>query len=306
MKKLALISTFCDKQIKVDLLHNTILKIKEKGLDVLIYTPINLPSYIYELCDYVIKSKENPVLNWPEKAYWRWIYYITNGKKIQMNITTSDHGYACLNQFKKMGIYGLSMNYDIYYPIIYDLDVNDLIYELIDKNFQNSFFPSRRGTDLWVIGLHFASLDSSHLENFVKLIDKKSYLQNLNYDAFDWLHEKVEILDCVIQPEFVDELYTIDNEVNYYNQSLFEDIVFFIQKKENDKIKILFYNFEGYRQITIETENFVKELKVKNFDVVEFEESNFEKFNITMNNQTIDHTEILKKIINNSLDITES
>ena len=40
MKKIALISTFCDNQEKLDLLKKNVIKIKELGVDVMIISPL--------------------------------------------------------------------------------------------------------------------------------------------------------------------------------------------------------------------------------------------------------------------------
>jgi hypothetical protein len=305
MKKLALISTYCDNEEKLRLLQNNITKLKEIELDVLIYTPVKLPSLIYDLCDYVIISKENPVLYWPEKSYWGWRIHYYDGKKIQLNTTYPDHGYACLNQFKKMGIYGLSMEYDIYYPMIYDLEINDTIIELIDKNLINSFFPTKRNDDVWDVGLHFFSLDRNHLHNFTNIITKKSYLENTSWDALIWMESKIKQINCVVEKQHINELYTILDESDNFNNSLFEDVHFFIQINGDDFIKILFYNFDDTKKIKIETESFSKIFEVKNWDLIEFDKKKFEKLIITIDDKTIDHTEILEKITHNSIEITD-
>ena len=54
MKKIALISTFCDNQEKLDLLIKNIKKIKSLGIDVMIISPLKLNDEVIELCDYSI------------------------------------------------------------------------------------------------------------------------------------------------------------------------------------------------------------------------------------------------------------
>ena len=113
MKKIALISTFCDTQEKIELLTKNINKIKDIGVDVMLISPLKLTDEIIELADYTIFSKENPVLNWPEKSYFQWWGGQINGQNITMRTTYPDYGYAGLVQVKRMADFALSMDYEI-------------------------------------------------------------------------------------------------------------------------------------------------------------------------------------------------
>ena len=71
MKKVALISTYCDNQEKIDVLLKNINIVKSYGLDVIVISPIVLPENIQKQCDYFFLTKDNPVLEWPKKAiFW--------------------------------------------------------------------------------------------------------------------------------------------------------------------------------------------------------------------------------------------
>ena len=96
MKKIVLISSFCDNQEKLDLLYDNIKTVKELGLDTLVFTPFSLPENINQLSDYVIISKENPVFDWPKKAYYQWSSITVGNLKINMSRTYPDYGYAGL------------------------------------------------------------------------------------------------------------------------------------------------------------------------------------------------------------------
>ena len=51
MKKIALISTFCDTEEKQNVLKENIIKIKSFGIDVMAISPIQIPHDIISLCD---------------------------------------------------------------------------------------------------------------------------------------------------------------------------------------------------------------------------------------------------------------
>ena len=57
MKKVALISTFCDTEEKLNILEENIIKIKNLGIDVISISPIVIPQHIVNLCDYFFIPK---------------------------------------------------------------------------------------------------------------------------------------------------------------------------------------------------------------------------------------------------------
>ena len=61
MKKIALISTFCDTEEKQNILRENILKIKNLGIDVMAVSPIEIPHDIVSLCDFFFFTKENKI-----------------------------------------------------------------------------------------------------------------------------------------------------------------------------------------------------------------------------------------------------
>ena len=72
LKKVALISSFCDNQEKIDVLEKNINIIKNHGLDVIVVSPFNLPEYLTNQCDYFFITKDNPILEWPTRSMFHW------------------------------------------------------------------------------------------------------------------------------------------------------------------------------------------------------------------------------------------
>ena len=64
MKKIVLVSTFCDNEEKQNVLKETIVKVKEIGMDVMVISPnfIQIRQDIIDLCDFFFYTKENPLL----------------------------------------------------------------------------------------------------------------------------------------------------------------------------------------------------------------------------------------------------
>ena len=76
MKKIALISTFCDTKEKQNILKENIIKIKNLGIDVMAISPIEIPYDITKLCDFFFYTKENPLLKWPVRMYTHLYLYL--------------------------------------------------------------------------------------------------------------------------------------------------------------------------------------------------------------------------------------
>lgn len=296
MKKIALISTFCNTEEKLHLLKRNIIKIKNFGLDVMIFSPLRIPDDIIEICDYVIISKENPVLNWPEKAYFQWWEGTINGNNVKMTTTYPDYGYAGLVQFKRMADLALSMDYELFYPMIYDININDHVESVFNSSKKNSFFPSMRDGNIWGIGLHLISLDKDHLVRFKTLITKESYLVEDDFDAFAWLHRAVKLVPGVIEKTPVEDLiYFLENK-NFFDLSLSKKYCCFIHKTNYDNMKLVFYNFGGVKHFKVTSVNFEQEYTLREWEqiILPFMDTDF--LLIRHDEEEIDYSKEIKKI----------
>jgi hypothetical protein len=299
MKKIALISSFCDAQNKIDLLHKNILMLKNLGIDVMVFTPFALPNEINEAADYILISKENPLLDWPEKSYFQWWDVTVNGQNMKMSVTYPDYGFAGLTQVKRMADLALSMEYDLFFPMIYDININDHVKNVLLDTRKNSFFPSMRGGQIWSLGLHLISLDRDHLIRLKNLITKESYLIESEFDAFAWLHRAVKLIPGKIETEPIEDLiYFFDNK-DFFDFSIIENIKCFIHKIEGQDIKLVFYNFGGVKNFKVKTENFTQEYSVMEWEELTFPFANYESFIVTYEGRDYDFTNILLNIKHN-------
>jgi hypothetical protein len=300
MKKIALISTFCDTEEKQNILKENIIKIKSLGIDIMAISPIEIPYDIIKLCDFFCYTKENPVFDWPEKAYTQWRSLNINGDNIKMNITCPDYGYAGLIQIKRMADLALSMDYDMFFPMIYDLDFTPYVESIFNDNKPNSFFPSKRGDhSFWSVGLHLISLDREHLTSFKNLITKESYLTNLNGDAFSWLHSVLDFIPGIVETEYMTDLIYYFEDIDFFNFSIIEEIKCFIHKIENQDIKFIFYDFKEIKKFIIKTEDFEYEYNVKEWEEIELPYKEYISFIVIYEEKEYDFTSIINKIKHN-------
>lgn len=300
MKKIALITSFCNSKEKIEVLKNTLHVLKTLEIDTILFTGLHLPEDIYKNSDYVIISKEYPLLDWPTKAYVQWWDGKINENHVTMATTMPDYGYAVLNQIKRMADLSLSMDYDQFYIMDYDLNITNYVKNILLENKPNSFFPSKRGDhSFWPIGLHLISLDRKHLIRFKNLISKESYLTDLNGDAFSWTHKAINFVPGIIESEYMEDLiYNFENK-DFFDYSIIEEIKCFIHKVENQNIKFIFHNFNKIKTFTIKTENFENEYNIKEWEEIELPYKEYISFIVIYEGKEYDFTNILNKIKHN-------
>lgn len=196
MKKIALISTFCDNSEKVKVLKETIIILKNKGMDVMCISPnfINLPKEIVELSDFIFYTKENPISNWPDRCNVMWRTIFTDKGEVKIHHFYPDYGWASLYQFKKLSEIALTFDYNMYCWFIYDSDIDDTILDEIDNNEINIIHPRgvykksvHRGT------FHFIPMDKKTLKIISNHITKEKYLLDLNNCAEDICNEWIDL-----------------------------------------------------------------------------------------------------------------
>jgi len=297
--KIALISTYCNSEEKLNILYENMVTIKSLNVDVLIFTPFKLDDKFYEVADYIIYDKENPVLDWPEKAYYMWWGGTVNGKiDFSLTRTVADYGYAGLVQVKKMANYALGIDkYQHFFPMIYDININDHVKEIFRNPKKNSFFPSKRDDLIWDVGLHLISLDREHLTRFKNMITKESYLIETDLDAFGWLHKAIFFVPGVIEKEPIEDLIYYLDGVNFFNETPDEEFSCFIHKSpEESNMAIIFYGYDGFKTFRIIADDFNEEYEISEWNKIELPFSDTKTFIIQHNNKEINLSKKASKI----------
>lgn len=311
MKKIAIISSFCDNQEKIDILSKNIDTVKNLGLDVLVVSPISLPQELVKQCDYFLYTKDNPVLDWPTKAmyFWREIPY-EGEKKITITKTYADYGWAGLYQVKKTSEIALNLDYDYFYHMIYDLVIDENVIKGFNSTREKVVYPSKRDETVWAVGLHFMIFDRENLTRFISYIDLESYLNIKGGDAFVWLHTLQQIFPFEIESTPVlDTIFYYDNK-DFFDISPLKSKKYKIFVAKNDEtqssIKILFFDVNEEEDIIIEIDNISYNFKVKNNAISDLGFNKFNFKNIFINNKEgrFDLTNIIKNTKHTTLTIS--
>jgi hypothetical protein len=305
--KVALISTFCDTQEKLDILEKNIKIVKNNNIDVVLISPFTLPSYITELCDYVFITKDNPVLDWPGRCMFNWKILNVNGVIHEIASTYSDYGFAGLNQIKQLSNIALSLDYNQFYHMIYDIKIDENIIDGFNSDKGCSVYPSKRGEEIWPVGLHFMIFNRPNLTKFISYITLKDYLSVKNGDAFAWLHSIQDKVKYTIESTPVeDEIYFYEN-YNFFNMSPIENFKFFIEKNDEtvSNIKLYFHENDGQKEIEIKVGENKSRYIVNNYDLIDlgFNKTNYQQVVITFDSVEYDITDIIIKIKHNVLNI---
>lgn len=258
-KQIVLISSFCNTEEKIDVLHENIINIKKQGFDVAVMSPIELPNKIISSSDYVFFTKENPILDWPVHSMYGWKIFNIGETSIRIWETYPDYGWAGLTHVKRLGEMFLPYPYETYAYIIYDSILTDEHYELIRKGHEGIVFPSKRGNDIWKVGLHLMIYNKEILKRLVERINLKDYLSYRDFDAFAYLHNHlVKPLQLDIAKEPVEDKIYFYEKTDILNHSKDEKIKYFISSPDEyqEEVKILFYDIsESIEIILIVNEN---------------------------------------------------
>ena len=307
VNKIALISTFCDTQEKLDVLEKNIKIVKSHNLDVIAISPFNLPDNITKLCDYVFITKDNPILEWPVRGMYAWRKLSVNGVIHEMARSYSDYGFAGLTQIKQLSNIALTMDYNQFYHMIYDIKIDDNIIDGFKSNKTCNVYPSKRGEVIWEAGLHYMIFDRENLKNFISNITLESYLSVKNGEAFSWLLSVKDKVGYTIENIPVeDEIFYYENQ-DFFNLSPIDGFKFFIENhgEKVENIKLYFYDNVGEKDIEVSVDGNKTKHKVKNYDVIDlgFNKLNYKPVIITYNSIDYDITDIIVKIKHNILNI---
>jgi hypothetical protein len=253
-KQIVLISSYCDSQDKINVLYSNIKKIKDNGFDVAVISPVVLSTEIISLSDYVFFTKENPVLDWPVHAMYGWKEFVVGENIVRIWETYPDYGWAGLTHVKRLGEIFLNYQYETYAYIIYDSLLGEDHFSIIRDGHEGIVFPSKRGGEIWKVGLHLMIFDKEMLKRVLRRINIQDYLSYKGFDAFAFLHNHI------VKPLQLEIAKSpIEDEIFYYeskdilNHSKHNGIQYFISSPDEytEEIKIFFYNFNETIEIEL-------------------------------------------------------
>lgn len=303
-KRIVLISSYCDTKEKIDILINTIKTIKSYNLDVMVNSPLPLPSDVINMCDFYVQTKENPLLYWPQKSVMSWVKHMDKDNEIVIKRSVIDYGWAALYQTKKLSEYALTYDYDRYYHIIYDTEIDDTVVSTFLSDKKCNFYPFHEHK----VSLHLIVLDRENLLKFSNLITFDSYLK-FNCIVENWLYDTIVNSDMnyKIELEKIDDLILFHKDENLFDYSDINGLVFFIVKDVilNNDVCLYFYDNEEKINVFITVDGVGTSYNISNRDIINlgFKPYNLKNVLISYNGIVSDITEKIKNITQNVIEI---
>ena len=195
MKNLVTILCHCNTTAKLNILRKNIaiLKSISANLDILVVSHISIPSSIQEEVDYVIFDKSNPIMFFPERGALAWWdidincgeeYTLKNKDGsplgLHLDVIVPDYGWAALNQITLAGHIGLSLNYDYYTFINYDLKITQEVVNHITSPSGVTLSTNLKSEDdLSRLSLLLNILDKTTLRRLLSLFSREEYTSTL-------------------------------------------------------------------------------------------------------------------------------
>jgi hypothetical protein len=253
VKTIVLISSFCDNQLKIDVLYKNIQKYNDLGFDTLLISPFSLPDYVVNGVSYFIKTKDNVVFKWPLRAILSWLDKNIDGIWYRFNSCQSDYGFAGLYQVKQMSQIAILLGYEKFIHTIYDTILTDEIIQEFYKDHECTVFPSKRKNHVWTAGLHLHIFNKENMSKLIEAITTESYLNYKDVDVFQWLEKQVNDLNFNIGEIPVEDEIVYKTTSSIFDTSNFTEYSLFILNNVefNNPIKIFIYNIKDINLLTV-------------------------------------------------------
>jgi len=322
MRKIALISTYCDTQEKKDVFFDLVKKVKSYGVDVIAISPLSLEKEYIEACDFFYFTKENPVLSWPLRLFTFWRQFdLPDGRITTLQRGVGDYGWAALYQIKRLTRIMLGYDYDVFYHMIYDLEVDEEVEKHL-KNFEgNILFPRRNPhnyDEIWETTLHFMAFNRDLMETIEKDITMEGYLSTNGVAEGEALKWKNKFRIKVSEHPVKDKIYYWKDH-DFFDYSPFKEFKLFVSKNDDmdiwvgqnppqkeklpQNLRVLIYGYNDVEIISfvLNGKNYYVEPKSLEFIELDILSKDIESFIIKFKNQEFDFTQKYKEVMVNQI-----
>lgn len=317
MKKVVCISSFCDSEIKKNVLRETINRIKSLGLDVMVISPnfIQLDFDIISSTDFIFFTKENPLIGFPERQYTHWVELpLVDGRVLTLHRGFREYGWASLYQIKKVSQIALTYDYDIFHHVLYDLEITKEVEQelLSDKvNLNRARINPLNPSEVLDNGMLFMTFDRDMMNKIEKELNYEDYLNGDGFAESHWYKWRDKFNLGTSSVIVKDRIYHWGDQ-DFFDFSPFKDFKMFVSKHPqmdiwlgydqpysktlDSKLRIVFFNFEKEFEIKliINSKEFV--FTPKNREIIELpvDSQEISQFLIIYGNESHD---FLKKFL---------
>lgn len=272
MKKIIFITSYCNTQDKLDVLNLNLELLGSTGIDVFLYSPIELPievtkktKYYFQNCE---SQKEDNYVNF-------WVADKYCGHKIKLNRLWKDTLNSGFNQTKFLINLSKSFDYDMNYFLLYDLVLTNEILDLISHTNDENFFP-------------FVAYDHGHKKQkncSTQIFSvSKQKLNQLNSlftwnecikfnSAEDFFYDISKKLQIKIHETILveDHISTFNKwTLTFFNFSPWQDFkIFFSKNLDNDEnSNIIFYDVKSSTDLFLRIDNKIEKININNLHTI--------------------------------------
>ena len=253
-KNLVIIMCHCDNDIKKNTLNKNIDKIKSEGFDIMVLSHIPVSNSIQSKVDYFIYDKSNPTITYPYRGMVFWKNLKFKDKKIRLQNILDDYGWTALNQILLAGNLGVSLDYNYFSFINYDIKITDnIVYDL--KN-PSSFLVSKvkdlgvKDKDYRFPSFMFNVLSKENLKSILPIINKKYYMSDQHpwkeggkfRDAEEYWEQLIQNFEYKTHIEPVWDQISFDDTDRLFN--------FVPKDKDLNLFKMFFQNSKTHKRIS--------------------------------------------------------
>ena len=229
MKKCVIILSHCDTQEKKEVLVQSLEILRSIGnFDIILTSHIPLPEEIISQTDYFIFDKSNPILKWPRRSmlFWKKVWH--NNTSLKLFRGVNDYGWTPLNQIKKGGMLGLSINCSHYYYVNYDLQFTEEVINFIknDKSKNSILFEATDGDTSHNPGMLLFKLNSRDNGYVVNRLSFDDYLYGDH--AEDYFESVLKKIDFETSPIITKDRIQIDEKIDIFNNSTDESYKYYV------------------------------------------------------------------------------
>jgi|TARA_Y100000034_G_scaffold124671_1_gene173186 hypothetical protein len=237
LKKLAIIISHCDSSEKRNMLREAIFKLKKIDLDILLFSHVPINKDIQDNVNYLILDNYNPILTLDSDgtAMSYWINRKYKNKELKLICIRPDYGWTTFNQFKKSGLFSKDLDYDYFYLVHYDMELNNKTlkyFKLTETNLlSNSINPLN---EYFFPSTNFIGLKKEMYSNFVNSINKKDYKNVVRNEGSAESYLTTLVSNLISTNDF------IKVEVNDLQRNVSVEEMFNHNENINDNFKIFF------------------------------------------------------------------
>jgi hypothetical protein len=204
---------------------------------------------------------------------------------------------------KKLTEIALTFDYEYFYHLIYDLEINDAVLNIFNKDVDNLIASFKRGDVMLNSSLHLMAFNRENVKKLNDRISLENYLYFLKTSKDRSTEAFVEKIKLDMKSETTDFFVGDKIHILYknFNHSEVEDLMFFIEKDtRNDlpEVRIFFYENKNLSDVKVSINNNVTKIDLSKNSIFSSGVNVFELESayILLNNKKIDLFDKIKSI----------